>query len=105
MEGFIRVASAVPRVSVADCAYNTERIENLMLQASGMGVDVVCFPELSLTGYTCGDLFGQRKLQDDAEHALLRLMELSMGINVVAIVGMPIVHEGMLLNCAAVVGN
>ena len=58
--GFIKVAAAIPSVRVADCAYNTERIESLVAQAEGLGVEIICFPELSLTAYTCQALFSQQ---------------------------------------------
>lgn len=101
--GFIKVAAAVPRVSVADCRKNTEQIEALMAKAQGQGVEIVCFPELSVTGYTCQDLFQQQLLLEEAEASLLRLMEFSRNLDIVAIVGVPISCHGMLFNCAAVV--
>lgn len=55
--GFVKVAAAVPFVRVADCEYNVERIEALVLEADAKGVEIITFPELSITGYTCGDLF------------------------------------------------
>ena len=71
--GFVKVAAAVPHVRVADCKYNTEQIENLMAQAEGQGVEVLCFPELSVTAYTCQDLFHQQLLLEETEAALLKL--------------------------------
>lgn len=59
--GFIKVASAVPSVKVADCEYNVQQIENIIAQAEGKGVEVIVFPELSITGYTCQDLFRQSR--------------------------------------------
>ncbi|MBR1711937.1 MAG: NAD(+) synthase [Alloprevotella sp.] len=102
MDGFIKVAAAVPGVRVADCKYNTEQIQSLMVQAEGRGVEVVCFPELCVTAYTCQDLFQQQLLLDEAEGALLKLLELSRNLRVISIVGLPIAYRGMLLNCAAV---
>ncbi len=102
MEGFIKVAAAVPRVSVADCRANTAEVESLMAQAEGLGVEAMCFPELCLTGYTCQDLFSQQLLLDAAEDALLRLADFSHNLRVTAIVGLPIAWEGQLFNCAAV---
>ena len=103
--GFIRVAAAIPHVRVADCHYNTEQIESFMAKAEGIGVDVLCFPELGITGYTCQDLFQQQLLIDEAEASLLRLLELSRSLKVTAIVGLPVAFEGVLLNCAAVIGG
>ncbi len=101
--GFLKVAAAVPVVKVADCHHNTEQIESLMARAEGMGVEVVCFPELSVTGYTCQDLFQQQLLLDEVEAALLRLLEFSRNLNIVSIVGVPVAYGGMLFNCAAVI--
>ena len=63
--GFVKVASAIPTIKVADCDYNEKQIENLVVQAEGKGVEIICFPELCITGYTCGDLFSQQLLIDD----------------------------------------
>lgn len=105
-KGFVKVAAAVPNVRVADCKYNTEQILNLMARAEGAGVDVLCFPELCITGYTCQDLFHQRLLQDEAITSLLKILEFSHNMpRLTAIVGLPISHGGLLLNCAAVVGQ
>ena len=64
--GFVRVAAAVPTLRVADCAYNAEQIRLQIDEALAEGVEVVCFPELSLTGYTCADLFFTQALQQSA---------------------------------------
>ena len=64
--GFVRVAAAIPPVSVADCRANVEGIIGLMNEAAARGVQLVVFPELSITAYTCGDLFGHRLLLDEA---------------------------------------
>lgn len=101
--GFIKVAAAIPSVRVADCAYNVEQIENIMAMAEGKGVEIICFPELSITAYTCQDLFSQQLLIDEAESSLLKLMEFSRNLNITAIVGVPIVYKNMLFNCAAVI--
>lgn len=100
--GFIKVATATPLVRVADVEANVLEIEKLMLRAEGQGVEILCFPELSVTSYTCQDLFMQQVLIDAAEKALLKLLELSRSLNLTTIVGLPIVHRGMLFNCAAV---
>ena len=100
--GFIKVAAAIPNVRVADCAYNAEQIKSLIMQAEQNGVEVVCFPELSITGYTCQDLFHSQQLLDDAEISLISLMEFTRNYEVVSIVGVPMPYCGSLLNCAAI---
>ncbi len=102
-KGFVKIAAAVPRVFVADCRQNVAMAQSLMARADGMGVEIICFPELSLTGYTCGDLFHQQLLLEDAETALLKLMEFSHALNTIAIVGVPLQHEGLLYDCAVVI--
>ena len=72
-------------------------------QAEGKGVEILCFPELSITSYSCGDLFAQQMLLDEAEMALIELMNFTRSMNVIVIIGVPVVHRGALLNCAAVV--
>lgn len=101
--GFIKVAAAVPTVRVADCAFNVQHIENMMAQADGQGIEIICFPELSITAYTCQDLFSQQLLLDEAESSLLKLIEFSRNLNVTALVGVPIAYNSMLFNCAAVI--
>ena len=73
--GFIKVAAAVPAVRVADVEYNVQEIEKLIALADGEGVELLCFPELSLTGYTCQDLFKEKLLLDKAEEGLLQLLD------------------------------
>ena len=99
----IKVAAAIPQVRVADVAFNTNEIENIMARAEGMGVAVLCFPELSLTAYSCQDLFAQQLLLDEAEQAMLKLIEFSRNLNLTVIVGVPFRYEQVLLNCAAVI--
>ena len=101
--GFVKVAAAIPFVKVADCHYNATRIENLVIQAEGQGAEVICFPELSLTAYTCQDLLQQKLLLDSAEIALLQLMNTTRSLNIISIVGLPVPYEGHLLNCAAII--
>ena len=99
----IRIAAITPRVKVADVAFNTNEIENAMARAEGQGVEILCCPEMSLTGYTCQDLFGQQLLLEQAETAMLKLIELSRNLNLTTIVGLPFRFGGLLLNCAAVI--
>lgn len=101
--GLITVAAAVPSVRVADTDYNLHEIENLIVQAEGRGVEIICFPELCITGYSCQDLFREQLLLDKAEEALLQLLDFTRQLDIISIVGLPVSVGGMLLNCAAVV--
>ena len=100
--GFIKVASAVPSVKVADCKYNVEQIEQQIILAEGQGVEIIVFPELSLTGYTCQDLFRQNLLLETTESAMLMLLDFTRQLNIISIVGLPIAVGDLLLNCAAI---
>ena len=100
--GFVKVAAAVPLVQVADCFYNIEKIEGLMRQASEKGVQIIAFPELSVTGYTCLDLFAQQTLLDGAEEALLQLVSNTADQDILTIVGVPLRTENRLINAAVV---
>lgn len=100
--GFVKVAAAVPLVQVADCFYNIEKIEGLMRQASEKGVQIIAFPELSVTGYTCLDLFAQQTLLDGAEEALLQLVSNTADVDILTIVGVPLRTENRLINAAVV---
>ena len=102
-QGFIKVAAAVPTVKVGDCRYNLQQMENLIAQAEGKGVEIIVFPELSVTGYTCQDLFHQNVLIDAAEQSVLLLLDFTRQLDIVTIVGLPIVVGDLLLNCAAVI--
>ena len=99
--GFVRVAAAVPRVHVADPAANAAQVRDLLAQAQLQRVDVVTFPELCLTGYTCGDLFQQPVLLDAALAALQRLLKENPFAGL-AVVGLPIVVGDQIHNTAAV---
>lgn len=101
--GFVRVAAAIPSVRVADCTYNTERIVSMMKDADNKGASIIVFPELSITGYTCGDLFQQSLLIDKANASLGILLEQTAGLDIIAIIGIPVATRGTLLNAAAVV--
>ena len=101
--GFLRVAAAVPSLRVADCEYNAGQILDLMRQAEGEGVHVLVFPELSLTGYTCADLFQQPILQRGALEALGRILREGASVfSGVAVVGLPLAVDDQVFNCAAV---
>lgn len=101
--GFVKVAAAIPQVRIADCQYNAEQAESLIAKAEGSGVQVIVFPELNLTGYSCGDLFGQTLLLEQAEMALMRVLNNTRQLDVISILGMPLRVESVLLNCAVVV--
>lgn len=101
--GFIKVAAGVPAVRVADCTFNIQHIESMIATADGQGAEIICLPELSITAYTCQDLFQQQLLLDQAEASLLKLMEFSMNLNITTLVGVPIAYGSMLFNCAAVI--
>ncbi len=98
--GFLRVAAASPDLRVADPAFNADRSADLLLAAADRGVDLVVFPECGLTGYTCGDLFHHKRLHDAAEEALAKL--LAVPFTGVAVVGLPVLLDGMVFNAAAV---
>ena len=100
--GYLKVASAVPKIEIADCHYNTSQIENFMAKAEGLGAEIIVFPELCVTGYSCQDLFQQQLLLEKAEASLLRLMEFSRNLKIVTIIGVPLSHKGRLFNLAAV---
>ena len=101
-DGFFRVAAATPEVKVADVEENVRRIKALIQEAAERGCGAACFPELAVTGYTCGDLFQNRALMAGAERALARLMEETAGLDVLCAVGVPAAQGGALYNCAAV---
>ena len=101
--GFIKVAAAVPAVRVADTEYNVQQMESLIAQAEGKGVELLVFPELSVTGYSCQDLFRQQLLLDKAEEALLVLLDFTRKLDVISVVGLPVRIGSLLYNCAAVI--
>lgn len=98
--GFVKVAAAVPHVQVADCFYNIQQMEGLIRQASDKGVQIIAFPEMSVTAYTCLDLFAQQTLLKNAEQALLKLVSDTADLNILTIAGAPLVTENRLINAA-----
>lgn len=98
--GFVKVAAAVPRVKVADCKFNAGQIEKEIIIADGKGVQVIAFPELCLTCYTCGDLFAQQLLLEEAEMGLMQVLNNTRQLDIISIVGMPLAVNGTLLNAA-----
>ena len=101
--GFVKVAAAIPQVKVADCKFNAQQIDTLIAIADGKGVQMVVFPELSLTGYTCGDLFNQSLLLEEAEIALMQIMNNTRQMDIISIVGMPINLNMKLINAAVAI--
>ena len=101
-DGFLKAAALSPALRVADCAYNTRQILTELRAAAARGVKLAVFPEFCLTGYTCGDLFLQRTLQQGALAGLQELLDASRELDTVALVGLPLMVRGKLYNCAAV---
>ncbi len=101
--GFLRVAAATPVVKLADPAANADRIIRLVSKAYKEGVSLIAFPELSITGYTCGDLFTHDTLLRAAERGIEKIIDFSFGKNIVIVVGVPVKCDDKLLNCAAVI--
>lgn len=101
-KGFLRVAAAVPMVKVADINSNIDSIYNLLLCLDNEGVELAVFPEMSLTAYTCGDLFHNETLLDACEDGLYRLLESSKELNLTFAVGLPVRNGNTLYNCAAI---
>ena len=100
--GYVRVAAAVPHMRVADCQYNAAEIKKQITEAVQEGVEVVCFPELSITGYTCADLFFTQQLQKDALSALEEVCAFTRNLPIIVLVGAPLKVDNNLYNCAFV---
>ena len=101
--GFIRVAAAVPVLKVADCQFNTDSIIGIINKAQELKCQFVVFPELSITAYTCGDLFHQKTLLREAEGQLTRIIDSTKDTGVIAIIGMPLHTDNQLFNCGVVI--
>ena len=101
--GFVKVAAVVPQVKVADCQFNAKKLEILIAKADEQGVQIITFPELCITGYTCGDLFAQQLLLEEAEMGLMRILNTTRQLDIISIVGMPIVVHSTLINAAVVI--
>ena len=101
--GFIRVGAIVNKLSLANPMKNAEEIIKEIKKAVKLGVSIVTTPELSLTGYTCGDLFLQDQLLVDSENALQKVLEETKSLDIISILGMPIRHDNQLFNCAVVI--
>jgi NAD+ synthase (glutamine-hydrolysing) len=103
--GFIKVAAATPLIRVADCDFNTNKILELTDEAAKQGIKLIVFPELSVTGYTCGDLFLQDTLLRSAMQSIIKITDNSRNKDIVIIVGFPYCIKGILYNTAAVICN
>lgn len=104
-DGFIKVAAATPKIQVADCAYNVQQIIKLFEEGKEKHIKVMVFPELCLTGYTCGDLFLHGILIQEAKSQLLALTEYTLGCDMLLAVGFPMEYRQKLYNCAAWIQN
>ena len=102
-DGFIKVGAATPKVRVADPAYNREQLVKAAREAAGRGVKLLVFPELSMTAYTCGDLFGQEILVRAAREELARFAAETEALDMLMFVGLPWAQDGKLYNVAAAV--
>lgn len=101
--GFVKVAAAVPRVKIADCKYNAGQLESLIAIADGKGVQIITFPEMCITAYTCGDLFGQQLLLEEAEMGLMQILNNTRQLDIISILGMPIAVNSTVVNAAVVI--
>ena len=96
-DGFIRVAAATPDLKVADPVFNREQTWKMMQEAADQDVKILVFPELGLTGYTCGDLFLQDTLVDQAKEELLWLLNASKAMDMLTFIGLPWMKDGKLI--------
>jgi len=101
MFGFYKVASAVPKIKIANVKYNAEEITKLSLTAENESASLILFPELSLTGYTCGDLFLQSRLHEQVSEGLKKILEATASTNIAIIIGFPLGYNNSIYNCAA----
>ena len=104
-DGFVKCAAMIPSIKVADCANNEAEIIRLIDEAATSGAKVVVFPELCITGYTCGDLFLQDSLLNGAIASLIRIAKHSEGLDMIAFVGLPFMYGNKLYNAAAAVSG
>ena len=101
--GFIKVAAAAPKIRVADPSYNVGEMLRIAKEAAKQEVKVLCFPELSITGYTCGDLFFSSTLLQGAKDALATYVKETAELDLISFVGLPLEWNQKLFNCAAAV--
>ncbi|MBO4980997.1 MAG: NAD(+) synthase [Lachnospiraceae bacterium] len=102
INGFVKVAAVTPKIKVADPVYNAQAVGEKLKEAYSRGAKIIAFPELCLTGYTCGDLFQQKVLLDGALQALFQVREATRGKDALVFVGLPVARDGKLYNVAAV---
>ena len=100
--GYVRVAAAVPAVRVADCEFNSRHIVDMFFEAARKNVEIVVFPELCVTGYTCGDLFEQSLLLESTDHAIADILSKTADADTIGIIGAPLRHKGSIVNAAIV---
>ena len=104
-DGWVKVAAATPHIKVADCEYNVRELLRIAECAAEEGTELLVFPELCITAYTCLDLFFQQTLQQAAKQALIQYIKESEALNMVSVLGLPLEYGGKLYNCAAVVSR
>ena len=104
-DGFIKVAAATPKIKVADPAYNTEEILKIIDETEKNGASVLVFSELTISGYTCGDLFLQQPLLTECKNQLVRIVKATEDKSMLVVVGCPIVIKQKLYNCAVVISD
>ena len=102
-DGFVKIAAATPKITVADCDKNAYEIISQIKKAENEAVKLIVFPELCITGYTCGDLFLQRTLLRAAENSLINIMNETADSDIVSVIGLPFTYNSKLYNCAAVI--
>ncbi len=102
-DGFVKTAAATPEIRVADCVFNAENILNIIINAEKEGVKLLVFPELCITGYTCGDLFLQPRLLESADNEVRRIIKATENLDIIFAIGVPLKLFGTLYNCAAVI--
>lgn len=100
-DGFIKVAAGTPDVQVADCEFNAAEIIKMVREMEAEGAKVMVFPELCITAYTCGDLFWQENLLEEAKVQLVRIAEETADVDAIIFVGLPLEYKGKLYNVAA----
>ncbi|MDR2286585.1 MAG: NAD(+) synthase [Prevotellaceae bacterium] len=103
--GFLKVAAAIPEVKVADCEFNAAQIRKMAESANARGVEIICFPELAITSYTCGDLFFQELLLESAKNALIKLVNDTSTLDIIVVAGLPLMLKDKIFNVAAVFGR
>ena len=104
-DGFVKVAAATPNIIVGDCEYNADAVISLIQRAHGDGAKLLVLPELCLVGYTCGDLMLQDPLTNAALRALQRVVDATVGTDILTMIGVPLVKEHLLYNCGVVAQN